>query len=148
MSETITKLFVSKARFASVAAAFLAVTSLIVSLQMLRVSAVREREAESGVEIPQQDRREVEQITLQLNGFNPGQITRPEGRFILSVHNRSGLDNIKLQFGQENGSRVPALESRKRRLSWADEVDLPPGRYVLSEVSHPRWRCLITITAR
>jgi hypothetical protein len=94
------------------------------------------------------ERFETELITIRPQGFEPAQITRPPGRFVLSIHDRSGSDQLELRFEREHGSRVNALQGRKRKFSWADEVDLPPGRYVLLEASHPEWRCLITITAR
>jgi hypothetical protein len=93
-------------------------------------------------------RRQVEQITLQPNGFDPDEITRPEGRFVLSVQNRSGLDDVELRFGREDGNRLNVLQSRRRKLSWADEVNLPPGRYELSVATSSEWRCVITITTR
>lgn len=94
------------------------------------------------------ERVETESITIEPHGFEPAEITRPYGRFRLGVDNRSGLEDIQLRLERADGGTVPALESRKRRLSWHEEVDLPPGRYVIRETNHPEWTCLITITSR
>jgi hypothetical protein len=95
-----------------------------------------------------QRRVEAELITIQPNGFEPSEISRPKGRFLLGIDNRSGSEQIQLRLELTDGARVPALESRNRRLSWREEVDFPPGQYVIKEMNHPEWSCLITITAR
>ena len=91
-------------------------------------------------------RIETELITIQPHGFEPVEIRRPQGRFRLGVDNRSGLEDIQLRLESVEGSRVPVLENRKRRLSWRDDVHLPPGNYVIKETDHSQWSCLITIT--
>jgi hypothetical protein len=91
---------------------------------------------------------EVEIVTLEPHGFEPAEITRPQGRFVLGIDNRSGLEDIQLRLERLDGGRVPVLNVRKRRLSWREEVDLPPGRYVIREVNQREWNCLITITSR
>jgi len=93
-------------------------------------------------------RVETELITLEPHGFEPAEITRPHGRFRLGIDNRSGLENIELQVESVDRSRVPVLKNRNRRLSWREEVDLPPGQYVIRETNHPEWTCQITITSR
>lgn len=94
------------------------------------------------------ERVEAELITLTRNGFQPARIRRPEGSFILGVDNRSGIDGVTLRLERVEGSRVSALQSRTRKLSWRDLVDLPPGEYVLAEANHPNWVCRISITPR
>jgi hypothetical protein len=91
---------------------------------------------------------EVELVTLQPDGFEPAEITRPQGRFVLGIDNRSGLEDIQLRLERADGSRVPILNGRKRRLSWREEVDLPTGQYVIRETNQREWNCLITITSR
>jgi hypothetical protein len=91
-------------------------------------------------------RIETELVTLYATGFEPLEITRPQGAFILGVDNRTGLENIELRLDRDSGGRVGALQDRKRRLSWRDLIELGPGRYVLSEANHPEWSCIIVIT--
>jgi hypothetical protein len=94
------------------------------------------------------ERLEAEIITLHPTGFDPAGIERPRGRFLLGLDNRSGLDDIELQFTREGGGRMQVLGARRKRSSWREVVNLPPGRYLLTEASHPDWECAITITDR
>jgi len=91
---------------------------------------------------------EVELITATPAGFEPSEITRPQGRFLLAVDNRSGLDQLDLYLERETGSRVNAALSRKGKLKWRDLVDLPTGRYVLRAANDQAWRCDINMTPR
>lgn len=94
-------------------------------------------------------RLESEHITIRPSGFEPAEITRPAGRILLSVNDRSGLDSLDLRLNVENVRRL--FEARvprdtKGRHEWRQVVTLPPGRYVLTEAGHPDWVCRITIT--
>ena len=104
--------------------------------EMAEVSRARPAPAVAGT-TPQ--RLEVEIVTLKAGGFEPAELRRPQGRFILGVDNRTGLDEVELRLESENGARLPALGARRRKLSWRDSVHPPPGRYVISEASHPEW---------
>lgn len=123
---------------------------LIVTVYAKYGTPFRSHTASSVMVLPDNGRREreAELITIEPHGFEPAQVTRPQGRFLLAIDNRSGLEDIQLRLERAEGGRVPALEARNRRLSWREEVDLPPGRYVIRETNHPEWSCLITITAR
>lgn len=91
---------------------------------------------------------EVEHLTLTPAGFEPAEVARPQGPFALVVEHRAGVEEVELSLEPEGGARLNALRSRRRGISWAEELDLAPGRYVLSAVGRPEWRCDITITAR
>jgi hypothetical protein len=93
-------------------------------------------------------RIETELIKIGPNGFEPAEITRPEGRFLLAIQNRSGLAEIALQVSREDSHARFLIPTRKKRQDWRDVIAPPPGRYVLTEANHPEWHCLITITAR
>lgn len=93
-------------------------------------------------------RLETELITLQPFGFEPNEIRRPQGAFILGVDNRAGVEAIELQFMRADGQRLTALQTPKRKVSWREVVDLPPGQYVLSVANHPDWTCNVTILPR
>lgn len=88
---------------------------------------------------------EVELITLRPAGFEPAEITRAKGPFVLFVDDRSGKDNSSLELKQLNGQRVRAVSLNRRKAEWNDVVDLSPGTYVLQDASNPEWRCQITI---
>lgn len=94
------------------------------------------------------DRIEAELITIKPTGFDPLEIRRPPGRFYLRVNNRSGIHDLELRLDQERGARVQDVRLPRGRLGWNKMLELPPGRYTLSEINHPEWVCTITITAR
>lgn len=91
---------------------------------------------------------EVELVTVGRHGFERSAITRPKGRFLLAVDNRSGLKEIDLQIVRENGNRDREMKVPRKNPNWRGFVDLPPGNYKLIEAGHPDWVCLLTITAR
>jgi len=95
-----------------------------------------------------QARVETELITLQPSGFEPGEIRRPQGAFILGVDNHAGVEAIELQFMRADGQRLNALQSPKRKVSWREVVDLAPGEYLLAVANHPEWTCKVTILPR
>ena len=92
---------------------------------------------------------EAERLTLKPSGFEPGEITRPAGRFLLAVNDRSGQEGIAFVLSRQNGERVHEVRMRDtgRKHEWRRVVNLPPGSYLLSEANHPEWVCRITITA-
>lgn len=92
-------------------------------------------------------RAETEVVTLKPFGFEPGEITRPQGRFILKVNNRSGLEEMHVRLQREAGQSEREAKVHRKRLDWSDELNLPPGRYVLRVADHPQWACRITITS-
>jgi hypothetical protein len=91
---------------------------------------------------------ESELITITAHGFEPREIARPQGRFLLMIDNRSGLAATSLRLTREAGSRVREMPVPREEPNWSDVVDLQPGRYVLTEADHPRWSCRITISAQ
>jgi hypothetical protein len=95
-----------------------------------------------------QTQLETELVTITPAGFEPAQITRPQGRFMLAVDNRSGLDEVALYLERETVGRVNIALSRKGKLAWRETIDLPPGHYVLRAANDESWRCAITISPR
>jgi len=91
---------------------------------------------------------ESELVTLTPHGFEPREITRPQGRFLLMVDNLSGLATSNLQLNRKVGGRLREFVMRREDANWSDVIDLPPGRYVLSDADHPEWTCQVTITAK
>ena len=92
-----------------------------------------------------QVRVETELITLHQTGFEPNEIRRPRGAFILGVDNRSGIESIEFRLMRADGQPVNALRNARRKTSWRDVVDLAPGEYLLSEANHSDWTCKVTI---
>lgn len=89
---------------------------------------------------------EIERITILHNGFDPEEITRPAGEVMLAIDNRSGLEEVRLRVDREGGQRLVDVSVNRKKLDWRKKIDLPPGRYRLTEANHPEWLCRITIT--
>ena len=98
--------------------------------------------------VPQQRRADIEAelITIAPHGFEPTELTRPRGRFVLMIENRSGLEAVTLRLTREGGPRIREKRVPREEPDWSEVIDLEPGRYLLSEANHPDWVCLITIT--
>ena len=101
-----------------------------------------------GFSAVQTARVQTEIITIQPDGFEPSQITRPLGRVFLLVENHSGLGEVSLRLDREAGNRLRDVHVPREKLGWSDLVDLTPGKYALTEANHPDWVCDITITPR
>ena len=84
-------------------------------------------------------------LTLQAEGFTPAELTRPAGRFFLSVDNRSGVEPLTLRLNQESGELVREMHIQRGTLDWREELNLTVGGYTLTEASHPSWVCRITV---
>ena len=89
---------------------------------------------------------EGESFTLTPRGFEPGEIARDGGPFVLNINNRSGFRSVEFLLTRANGNQVRTVRIPKGRLHWRGVVNLPPGRYRLSEVSHSDWVCQLIIS--
>ena len=89
---------------------------------------------------------QTELITITSTGFEPTELTRPKGRFLLAIDNRSGLDDVQFYFERETGGPVNVPLNHRRKLAWRDIIDLQPGTYILRTRNDDSWRCRITIT--
>ena len=86
-------------------------------------------------------------ITVTPRGFEPTEISRAQGKFILMVDNRSGKD-LKFRLSRETGEPLNEIASSSQELDWNEVLDLHPGKYILTEQAHPEWSCSIRITAK
>ena len=91
---------------------------------------------------------QAELITVTPTGFEPAELTRPKGRFLLAIDNQSGLDEVEFYFERETGGRVNVPLSRRGKIAWREIVDLTPGTYILRATNDESWRCRITITGQ
>ena len=89
---------------------------------------------------------QAELITITPTGFEPAEITRPQGRFLFAIDNRSGMDEVELYLERETGGRVSVPLSRKGRLAWREAIDLPQGTYLLRATNDESWRSRIMLT--
>ena len=124
---------ISPGRSLFVAIAILAIGALVVTLGTLRRASTADSKP-----------TEVELITLRPAGFEPAEITRPKGPFVLFIDDRSGRENSSLALQRSNGGQRRAIGLQRHKSEWNDVVDLTPGTYVLQDVN-TEWRCQITI---
>lgn len=93
------------------------------------------------------ERIEAERITLQRTGFEPSEITRRHGRFLIAFDDRSGLEDVTLSLVRQTGVRVHDVGFDRNKKRWREIINLPPGYYRLTVANHPEWVCNLTITA-
>jgi len=90
----------------------------------------------------------VEMVSVGPDGFQPTSLTRPSGRFLLAINNRSGLKELTLQLSREDGTLMQEVRVNPKQPNWRGLVNLPAGAYRLTETSHADWVCRIVITAQ
>ena len=88
---------------------------------------------------------EVELLTLRPAGFEPAEIVRPKGAFVLFIDDRSGKQKSLLVLQRATGERVRAVNLNRKKSEWNDVLDLAPGVYVLQDAGNHELRCQITI---
>ena len=89
---------------------------------------------------------DAEHTTLRSTGFEPNEITRPAGRFLLAIDNVAGMGEMSFRLLNQSGALLRDFPANGR-FRLRQVVDLPTGRYALVESKHPNWVCRITITA-
>lgn len=93
------------------------------------------------------DDLEAELITITADGFEPAEITRPAGRFVLMFDNQSGLRPLELRLERTGMPRLTEL--RLIRKTGATKIlNLPAGEYQVTEADHPAWSLKLTLTKR
>jgi len=137
-------------------AGFLSVSLLALGAGRLRghkfTLAEMQLENEHAIAVPNVQRNrirllETELVAVTNRGFEPTAITRSQGEFILMIENPNRQE-LNFSLSRESGARLHEIRASQEEPNWNEIQDLPPGRYVLTEQSHPEWMCLITITAR
>jgi hypothetical protein len=124
-------------------------TLLLLTIGLITAAALAHRRSPT-VDVPTVQNPnaavQAELITITSTGFEPAELTRPNGRFLFAIDNRSGLDEVDLYLERETGGRVNVPLSRRGKLAWREILDLPPGAYLLRARNDETWRCRITIT--
>ena len=91
---------------------------------------------------------EVEVLTLRPRGFEPAEVKRPAGRFLLAVSSQTGGEGVSLALARVQGQRLREMRMGRGRVRSVNEFDLPPGEYLLTAEGHPEWSCRLTLTPR
>jgi hypothetical protein len=79
-------------------------------------------------------------------GFEPREITRPSGKFVLGIDSRLLNEEFSFELLLENGHGVRQLKMTKGQLRSRKLLNLPAGRYVLRVAEHPEWTCSIVLS--
>jgi hypothetical protein len=86
-----------------------------------------------------------ELVSIRANGFEPKEITRRPGPFLLVLDNHKHLTmTILLSKAEVDLTLRRVLMPREQRV-WSEIIDLPTGTYTLREAAHPGWLCNINI---
>ena len=84
-------------------------------------------------------RVESEVVTITPDGFEPQEIVRPAGPFLLFVTNQSGFDSLNLNLETEARGKLREKSLPLETPYWREVINPPPGRYVITEANHPEW---------
>ena len=90
---------------------------------------------------------EVERVTLREWGTEPRSISRRPGPFVLIVENRSGLGEVQLSLVEESGHVRNRIPVTKNALSSKQQLELPPGTYLIKDADRSEWQCQLTISS-
>lgn len=91
------------------------------------------------------NRVEVVLVTVLPTGFEPNEIKRGPGMFILAVDNRSNLRHLNLRLEDESGIVRHEQRITGGKLDSREPLDLPTGRYLLKVTNQKGWVCRIEI---
>lgn len=94
-----------------------------------------------------QDSEDTVQITIRDEGFDPAEVRRDAGKFLLTVDDRrsSTAQRLTLRLSRGDGELVREIEVPEKATDWAEEIDLQTGEYAVSEVNHTTWVCRIIV---
>ena len=87
----------------------------------------------------------VETVRLTPLGFEPKELERSAGKFLLGIDNRIGPIEFSFELVEENGHKVRQLKLPKGQIRLRKLLNLQAGRYTLTEVDHPEWTCSIVL---
>ena len=87
-----------------------------------------------------------ELITCTARGFEPTQITRPAGKFLLTVNNSSELRTLTLRLVNGSGQILREKQLAAGKLNWRELLDLESGSYTITEANHPDWVFHLTLS--
>jgi hypothetical protein len=122
-----------------IAAAVLLIGIPVVSVAILSGHSPRSQQPTDNAQL------EVELVTLLPARFEPAEIVRPKGSFVLFVDDRSGRESSSLVLQRSTSERLRAITIQRKKSEWNEVLDLSPGNYVLQDASNPEWRCQVTI---
>ena len=120
----------------------------VVSVLLLTVSGHSSKKVTVPVLPPQgkkDQKLEIEAVTITPEGFDPQQLERTAGPFILSVTNQSGVDALNVRIETEQHERFREKSLPLVTPYWRERIDPPRGKYVITEENHPEWTLTLII---
>ena len=118
----------------------------------IAVALVTAAMAQAGSRVPADARAHLGQdplpevsLLLRSNGFDPAEVRPPSHRFLLSIDNRSGVNDLTLRLNRADGTQVRELHVSGAGGDWSETIDLSAGTYTLSEANHSAWLCTIIV---
>ena len=129
------------------------ILTLVLTVLVCKVNKQRDgfihpitRVVKESAPISDKQRFEGEIVTLKPSGFEPREITRGSGPFVLTVENNSGMPVTPLMLTSESGGPpFHQVSVARETRNWSEIFDLPPGSYTLKDVRNRNHVCGITI---
>lgn len=87
---------------------------------------------------------QVETFRFTFDGFEPREINRQPGPFVLGIDNYRST-NASFELVREDGNRVQEIQWPRGQNRYRKLLHLPPGNYLLKELNHPDWTARINI---
>lgn len=87
-------------------------------------------------------------VILRTYGFDPREIIIPKGTYLLSVNDRTEIDDLAFEFNRVGQGKLHEVRGKKERPEWSQLFELNPGDYQLVVAGKPNWICKITVTAQ
>ena len=91
----------------------------------------------------QEGGRDEIRIELTGNGFVPTEVQHAPGTFAIAVENKTLSGEYTLTLKASDGTVLKEFQVQKGSSAWT--VNLPTGKYTLTEASHPQWTCRILV---
>ncbi|HEV7746082.1 MAG TPA: hypothetical protein VGO56_13870 [Pyrinomonadaceae bacterium] len=84
-------------------------------------------------------------LTIRPTGFETKEMTIDAGDYFVVIQNATGLDRFALRIQREGGQTIHDVRLPRFHKYWKHEVHLTSGRYLVSEVDHPDWSCVVIV---
>lgn len=131
-------MFLKKPQLPAQVLAITALTALIVLTLVLTKSL-----GATSAYAKQQGGRDEIRIELTSNGFAPTEVQHAPGTFAIAVENKTLSGEYTLTLKASDGTVLNEFKIQKGSSAWT--VNLPTGKYTLTEASHPQWTCSILV---
>src|ERR1700750_637125 len=124
------------------------IACIVVSVLLLTVSGHSSKKVTGPVLTPQgkkDQKLEIEAVTITPEGFDPQQLERTAGPFILSVTNQSGVDALNVRIETEQHERFREKSLPLVTPYWRERIAPPRGKDIIPEENHPEWTLTLII---